>query len=433
MVEITGVEKGSPAEKAGIKKGHYLISVGDKKTADVLDYRLSMCDKSLTLGLARDGEEFSVRIRKGEYDDIGLDFATYLMDEKRRCANNCIFCFIDQNPCGMRESIYFKDDDSRLSFLQGNYITLTNLGERDIRRIIDMKMSPVNISVHALNPELRVKILRNKNAGKVLAYLKMLDDGRINMNCQIVLCRGINDGAELDRSMRELAEYKNVHSASIVPAGLTRYRDGLDPLTAFTPDEAGKVIDQVDAFAAECVKKRGERIFYCGDELYIRAGRELPGGEYYGDYTQSENGVGMITSTKEEYLDALDLCEEEPEPEEISMATGVAAYGLIRFLADETMKKFPQIKINVYKIINHFFGESVTVAGLVTGKDLSEQVSGKPIGQRMLISEHMLRHGGDLFLCGMSIDELSEKLGVPVTPCPDDGYELFERVIGNIK
>ena len=296
-----------------------------------------------------------------------------------------------------------------------------------------MKMSPVNISVHAMNPELRVKMLRNKNAGKVLAYLKMLDDGRINMNCQIVLCRGINDGAELDRSMRELAEYKNVHSASIVPAGLTRYRDGLYPLTAFTPDEAGKVIDQVEAFAAECEKKRGERIFYCGDELYIRAGRELPGGEYYGDYTQIENGVGMITSTKEEYLDALDLCEEEPEPEEISMATGVAAYGLIRFLADETMKKFPQIKINVYKIINHFFGESVTVAGLVTGKDLSEQVSGKPIGQRMLISEHMLRHGGDLFLCGMSIDELSEKLGVPVTPCPDDGYEFFERVIGNIK
>ena len=433
MVEITGVEKGSPAEKAGIKKGDYLISVGDKKIADVLDYRFYMCEKSLTLGLARDGEEFSVRIRKGEYDDIGLDFATYLMDEKRRCANNCIFCFIDQNPCGMRESIYFKDDDSRLSFLQGNYITLTNLGERDIRRIIDMKMSPVNISVHAMNPELRVKMLRNKNAGKVLAYLKMLDDRRINMNCQIVLCRGINDGAELDRSMRELAEYKNVHSASIVPAGLTRYREGLYPLTLFTPEEAGKVIDRVEAFAAECEKKRGERIFYCGDELYLRAGRELPKGEYYGDYTQIENGVGMITSTKEEYLDALDLCEEEPEPEEISMATGVAAYGLIRFLADETMKKFPQIKINVYKIINHFFGESVTVAGLVTGKDLSEQVSGKPIGQRMLISEHMLRHGGDLFLCGMSIDELSEKLGVPVTPCPDDGYELFERVIGNIK
>ena len=433
MVEITGVEKGSPAEKAGISAGDRLVSIGGKTITDVLDYRFYMCEKNLTLTLRRGEEEFSVKIKKGEYDDIGLDFATYLMDEKRRCANNCIICFIDQNPCGMRESIYFKDDDSRLSFLQGNYITLTNLGEKDIKRIIDMKMSPVNISVHTMNPELRVKMLRNKNAGKVLSYLKTLDDGGINMNCQIVLCKGINDGAELDRSMRELAEYPHIHSASIVPSGLTCHREGLYPLKLFSPEEAGAVIDQVESFAAECEKKRGEKIFYCGDELYIRAGRELHSGEYYGDYTQIDNGVGMITSTREEYLEALEFCDENPPAAEISMATGVAAYGLIRFLADETMKKFPQIIIHVYKTINHFFGESVTVAGLVTGKDLCEQVSGKPLGNRLLISEHMLRHGGDLFLCGMSIDELAEKLGVHITTCPDDGYEILERVIGNIK
>lgn len=433
MVEITGVEKGSPAEKAGIAAGDRLVSIGGKAITDVLDYRFYMCEKNLTLALDRGGEEFSVKIKKGEYDDIGLEFATYLMDEKRRCANSCIFCFIDQNPCGMRESIYFKDDDSRLSFLQGNYITLTNLGEKDIKRIIDMKMSPVNISVHTTNPGLRVEMLHNKNAGKVLSYLKTLDDGGINMNCQIVLCKGINDGAELDRSMRTLAEYPHIHSASIVPAGLTCHREGLYPLEPFSPEEAGEVIDQVEAFAAECEKKRGEKIFYCGDELYIRAGRELHSGEYYGDYTQIDNGVGMITSTREEYLEALELCEDDPPAEEISMATGVAAYGLIRFLADETMKKFPQIIIHVYKIINHFFGESVTVAGLVTGKDLCGQISGKPLGDRLLISEHMLRHGGDLFLCGMSIDELSEKLGVHITPCPDDGYEILKRVTGNIK
>lgn len=429
MVEITEVEHGSLAYKAGIFKGDFLKSVNGKEICDVLDYRFYLCEKKLDLILSRGGLDFTVRINKDEYDDIGLGFATYLMDEKRRCANNCIFCFIDQNPRGMRDTIYFKDDDTRLSFLQGNYVTLTNLTEKDIKRIIAMKMSPVNISVHTTNPELRVKMLRNKNAGKSLEYLKLLDEGGISMNFQIVLCRGINDGDELIRTMRDLSGYERVNSVAVVPAGLTCHREGLYPLSDFSAEEARAVTETVERFASECEKARGEKLFFCADELYLKAGKSLPRADYYDGFPQIENGVGMIASTSDEFFRAMKEYDGNPKPEEISMATGAAAYEFIRSLADAVMKKYPQIKINVYKIKNNFFGESVTVAGLVTGKDLAAQLSGKPLGERLLLAECMLRHGGDLFLCGMSNDELSEKLGADITLCSNDGFELFSKII----
>lgn len=430
MVRITGVEGGSLAAKAGIFAGDVLLSVNGKAIEDVLDYRFYLCEKRLSLALCRDGQDYTVKIEKDEYDDIGLLFETYLMDEKRRCANGCIFCFIDQNPKGMRETIYFKDDDTRLSFLQGNYVTLTNLGEKDVRRIIDMKMSPVNISVHTTDPDLRVKMLRNKNAGKVLEYLRLLDDGGITMNFQIVLCRGINDGEALGRSMRDLAGYENTGSVAIVPAGLTKHREGLYPLTDFSREEALGVITQVEKFASECEKTRGEKLFFCSDEFYLKAGKPLPCGDYYDGYPQIENGVGMIASTGDEFDIAIRSCKKTPAASEISVATGEAAYDFISGLASRVMKKYPQINIHVYKVTNEFYGRSVTVAGLLTGGDILCQLKGKPLGDRLLLSECMVRSEGHVFLDGMSTSSLSDELGVSVSLCTSDGGELFSAMIG---
>ncbi|MBR5539019.1 MAG: DUF512 domain-containing protein, partial [Clostridia bacterium] len=302
MVEITEVLPHSRAEKAGIKANDMLVSINGHTITDVLDYRFYLADRSVTLALRRDGSDFTATIEKGEYDDIGLEFATPLMDKKMRCANKCIFCFIDQLPEGLRETLYFKDDDSRLSFLHGNYITLTNLSESDVDRIVNMHITPINVSVHTTNPELRVMMMKNKNAGKVLAYLDKFKKGGTHMRGQIVLCKNVNDGAELDRTMRDLAAlYPNMDSVSIVPAGLTKFRDGLYPLEAFTKEECRDVIAQVTAFGDKCLEEYGTRLFYPADELYIKGELPIPDAEFYEDFTQIENGVGMIASMAEEF------------------------------------------------------------------------------------------------------------------------------------
>lgn len=434
MVEITGVLKGTPAARHGIREGDKLIAINGNLIVDVLDYRYYLCEKKLVLSLCRDGEEFSVNIKKGEYDDIGLEFETFLMDKKHSCRNKCIFCFIDQLPRGMRDTLYFKDDDSRLSFLQGNYITMTNLSDEDVERIIKMKMSPINISVHTTNPELRVKMLKNPNAAKSLDYLRRFAEAGTEIGCQIVLCRGINDGEELARSMHDLAAYyPAVKSVSIVPAGMTRFREekGLYPLTPFTKEEAAAVVKQVETFAEHCLSAYGTRIFYVGDELYLEAGLPIPDAEYYEEFHQLEDGVGMIASTKQEFFAALEDADADDRAREISIATGVAAYPLMCELSEALTKKYPNIKIHVYEIKNNYFGELVTVAGLVTGKDLLEQLKGKPLGEALYISQNMLRHEGDLFLCGMSIDELSESLGVEICQTSSDGYDIFDALLGN--
>lgn len=433
MVEITGVLKGTPAARHGIRVGDKLIAINGNLIVDVLDYRYYLCEKKLVLSLCRDGEEFSVNIKKGEYDDIGLEFETFLMDKKHSCRNKCIFCFIDQLPRGMRDTLYFKDDDSRLSFLQGNYITMTNLSDEDVERIIKMKMSPINISVHTTNPELRVKMLKNPNAAKSLDYLRRFAEAGTEIGCQIVLCRGINDGEELARSMHDLAAYyPAVKSVSIVPAGMTKFREekGLYPLTPFTKEEAAAVVKQVETFAEHCLKAYGTRIFYVGDELYLEAGLPIPDADYYEEFHQLEDGVGMIASTKQEFFAALEDADADYRAREISIATGVAAYPLMCELSEALTKKYPNIKIHVYEIKNNYFGELVTVAGLVTGKDLLEQLKGKPLGESLYISQNMLRHEGDLFLCGMSIDELSESLGVEICQSSSDGYDIFDALVG---
>ncbi len=434
MVKIVGVEALSRAEKQGIREGDTLIAINGNEINDVLDYRFYLTERSVTLSLSRDGAEYSVLIKKGEYDDVGLEFETPLMDKKHTCRNGCIFCFIDQNPEGLRESLYFKDDDSRLSFIHGNYITLTNMTDKDIERIVKMRFSPINISVHTTNPELRVKMMKNRRAGEVLKYLETLRDAGISMCAQIVLCRGINDGEELRRSIRELAEYHpQMTSLAVVPAGLTKFRDKLYPLTDFTAAEAAEIIDLVNEFGDAYKEKHGTRFVYAADEFYLKAGREIPCAEYYEDYPQLENGVGMLRSFSDEFAmcceDAIELRGKAPE-RSVSLATGVAAYPTVVRLVDNLKRLCPEINVNIYKIINNFYGESITVTGLLTGKDIYEQLKDKELGDELLIPKNALRQGEDVFLCDMTINELSEKLGVPVRPSGDDGYELCSAILG---
>ncbi len=432
MVKITVVEAGSRAEKAGVRPGDELVSINGEEIRDVLDYRFYLADKKTDLALLRDGNPYAVTIKKGTYDDIGLDFSTPLMDEKQACRNKCVFCFIDQLPKGMRKSLYFKDDDSRLSFLHGNYITMTNMTDRDIDRIIKMRFSPINVSVHTTNPELRVKMMKNKRAGAVLSYLPRLAGAGIELHCQIVLCRGLNDGAELDRTMRDLAALAPaVDSVSVVPAGLTDHRDGLYPLTPFTPEECAAVIGQVDAFASECLEKHGSRLFFCADEFYLSAKLPIPDEEYYEGYPQLENGVGMIRSTLEDFrFELSDAPPADPaaSPRTVTIATGVAAEGLMRELARMTMEKYPHVTVRVQTILNDFFGHSVTVSGLLTGQDMLKQLSDTPLGDALLIPSSSLRAGEDVFLDDMTLSELSSALGVPVIPT--DGDNLLSEMLG---
>jgi len=431
MVKITGVVPGSYAEKCGILPGDSLVLINGSEIRDVLDYRFYICEEKLSLCVSRGGKERVVKIDKDEYDDIGLEFETFLMDKKHSCKNKCIFCFIDQLPKGMRETLYFKDDDSRLSFLQGNYVTLTNLTDEDVDRIIKMHMSPINISVHTTDHELRVKMLHNKRAGEVLGYMKRFADANIEMNCQIVLCKGFNDGKALTNTMHDLAcYYPHVASVSVVPFGMTKFRDGLCEIAQFTREESAAVVRQVEDFASKCKDYYGEYIFYCGDEFYIEGGLPIPSGDYYGEYKQIENGVGMIASMKDEFGDALASSEYGGGPREISLATGSIAYAFINDLANQIIQKYKNINIHVYKIENDYFGRTVTVSGLVTGRDLEAQLVGKRLGEALYIPSCMLRSEGDLFLCGMSVEELEQKLGVAVVVVENNGYDFVDKILG---
>ena len=429
MVEITGVLPHSRAARAGIRAGDVLLEINSHAIGDVLDYRFRLAEDVVILKLHRGADLLEVRIKKDTYDDIGLEFGTPLMDKKHRCENGCIFCFIDQNPKGMRDTIYFKDDDSRLSFLHGNYITLTNMHDEDIDRIIEMHISPVNVSVHSTNPELRVKMMKNKRAGEVLRYLRKLADAGIKLRGQIVLCRGINDGDELTRSMTDLAAYyPALDSVSVVPAGLTAHREGLFHLEPFTPDECAAVIDQIEAFNATLE----ERLFFASDEFYLKCGRPLPDDEYYGEYCQIENGVGMLTSFGTEFDSMMKTLDDDEKlvKREISVATGEAAYDFIAQKIEKLTAVCPNLTCHVYKVKNRFFGGEVTVTGLLTGQDFADQLAGQNLGETLYLSRTTLRAEGDLFLCGMSPDELSETLGVNIEFIENDGSELCLKLLG---
>lgn len=428
---IIEVEQNSPA--AGkIVPGDRLLSINGNKITDLLDYKYHSYDAEITVELeTAEGEQKRVRIRKPEGADLGLEFDNWLMDKARSCANRCVFCFIDQMPHGMRESLYFKDDDARLSFLMGNYITLTNLTESEVRRIIDLRISPVNISVHTTDPELRRFMLGNKNAGRGIEIMRRFAEAGISMNCQIVLCPEINDGAALARTMRDLADMSPaVSSVSIVPVGLTKHRDGLHPLKLFDGESAGEVIDMVEDFGKKCLEKHGGRIFFCADELYLNAGRELPPDEYYEDYPQLENGVGMLRLFETEFLSAVKL-SDTADGEPFSIATGEAAAPFIERLVQVARDKCNNIRGSVYAIKNDFFGHSIDVSGLVTGGDLIAQLRGRDLGKRLLIPKNMLRHGEGVFLDDVTLEDAEKALGVPVVPIDQDGFCLAEAIFNS--
>ena len=433
MVTVTRVEKRSLAERAGIRAGDVLVSLGGHPVKDVLDYRFYLAERSLSVICLRDGVPLSFSIEKDEYEDVGLDFETPLMDNKKTCHNKCIFCFIDQMPRGYRETLYFKDDDSRLSFLQGNYVTLTNMTDADIDRIIEMRMSPLHVSIHTTNPALRVQMMRNKRAGEVLGYLDKLAAAGITLRGQIVLCRGINDGEELERSLRDLSRLvPALDSLSVVPAGLTKHREGLYPLTPFTKEESLAVVRTVERFAEECYHRHGMRVFATADEWYLKAELPLPKEESYEGYPQIENGVGMLTSFETEFAFALDGIGEEEKLVErtVTVATGRAAAPLLSTLSTRLCALCKGLKVQVVTVENEFFGSEITVAGLLTGEDYLRALKGIDLGEALLISRTSLRAEGDLFLCGMGKDELSRSLGVPVLAVENDGYAFFEALLG---
>ena len=427
---IRSVDRSSPLF-GRVAAGDRLIAINGNSILDVLDYKYYSYDPVLTVLIQKaDGRELRLSVEKAEGGDLGLDFETYLMDKPRSCANHCVFCFIDQLPRGMRRTMYFKDDDARLSFLMGNYITLTNLSPREIQRVMDLHISPVNVSVHTTNPELRTRMLRNARAGECMDILRRWGEAGIVMNCQIVCCPGWNDGEELSRSMRELAAlYPAVHSVSVVPVGLTRFREGLTELTPFTPSHAAETLELVERFAEECLEKYGSRIFFCGDELYIKAGRELPDDEFYEEHTQLENGVGMMRLLETEFLSALHLSDGE-DGVPFSIACGVGVGDFFTALLEKAKARYPRLNGRVYPIENDFFGHSITVSGLVTGQDLIAQLRGKELGQRLFISQNMLRRAEVDFLDGVTLEQAAAELGLPVYPVEQDGFALWDAISG---
>ena len=428
---ISKIENGSPL-KHRVHIGDTLLAINGNRVHDVLDYKFFGYDPEVSVTVRTpEGIEHTVHVAKAEGQDLGLEFETYLMDKPRSCANNCVFCFIDQLPKGMRRTMYFKDDDARLSFLLGNYITMTNLSDREIQRICDLHISPINISVHTTNPELRIKMLRNRNAGKCIDIMRRFADGGIRMNCQIVCCPGLNDGDELMRTMRELADmYPAVHSVSIVPVGLTKFREGLFELRPFTPEHSSETIDMVTAFGDECLKKFGTRLFFCSDEMYICANRELPEDEFYEEHTQLENGVGMIRLLETEFKSALSL-SEKPDGVPFSIACGTSVAPFFEKLVCTAHEKYDNIDGRVYAIEKDFFGHSINVTGLITGGDLINQLKGKDLGERLFISQNMLRREEMDFLDDVLLEEASAALGVPIYPIEQDGFALWDAISGD--
>lgn len=432
LTKIASVDPHSPARKAGVRPGETLTHINGHPIVDVLDYKFYAYDPKLELTLTEpEGGSRTLRIRKEEGEDLGLNFETYLMDRARSCANKCIFCFVDQMPPGMRDTLYFKDDDARLSFLMGNYITLTNLSQREIQRVIDLRISPVNISVHATDPQLRTAMLKNPRAGECLDIMSRFAQAGIEMNCQVVACPGVNDGPALARTMEDLGQlYPAVTSVAVVPVGVTRFREGLCSIEPYTKEQAAALIDQVESFASHFMENKGTNLVWCSDEFYLIAGRTLPEKAYYEDMDQLENGVGMLRLL----LHQADMALEEEEPEQtapFSIATGLSAAPFVQEILDNAQKQCGNIKGTVYPIINRFFGETITVSGLITGTDLMEQLRGKDLGERLLIPDNMLRAGERVFLDDVTVEQVEEALGVTVVPVPaDSGFDLADAILG---
>lgn len=434
---ILSIEPGSIAEEMGIGKGDCLLAINGKEITDIFDYRYLVQDEYIEVLIRKpDGEEWLLEIDKDYDDDLGIVFENGLMDDYRSCHNKCIFCFIDQMPEGMRETLYFKDDDSRLSFLQGNYVTLTNMSDEDVERVIRYHLSPINISFQTTNPELRCKMLNNRFAGRALEQVKKLYAAGITMNGQIVLCKNINDGAELERSISDLTAYlPHLESVSVVPVGLSKFREGLYPLESFDKEDAKEVLRCIHGWQEKIYPEHGLHFIHASDEWYVLAGEELPEANRYDGYLQLENGVGMLRLQMDEFAEAMEEIEQNWDKYdrcggELSVATGRLAYPFILDMAEKMMKMFESLNIHVYAISNEFFGEQITVSGLLTGQDIMRQLQGKKLGDRLLLPQNVLRSGEDYFLDDVTVGEMEKTLQVRIDIVKSSGHDFVHTVLG---
>ena len=429
--KIASVEPGSIAEELGLEPGDAIEEINGNEIEDIFDYQYYVEEEYLdVLVLTKDGEECMLEIEKDEDEDLGIIFESSLMDEYHSCCNKWMFCFIDQMPPGMRDTLYFKDDDSRLSFLQGNYITLTNMRDKDIERVIKYHLSPINISVHTTNPELRCRMLHNRFAGTLLEKIGRFYEAGIRMNSQVVLCKGLNDGKELDRTISDLGRFlPYMESLSVVPVGLTKYRDGLAPLELFSKEDAEKVLEQIHKWQDYFRKNHGMTFVHASDEWFILAEQEFPDEAYYEGYGQLENGVGMMRLLLEEVKERLEELSGDNRKRHVAIATAKLAYPTIKKLAADVKKKFPNITIEVYCIINEFFGEHITVSGLLTGQDIIAQLKGKVLGEELLLPCNVLKADEDIFLDDISLKELSDSLQVPVNIIQSEGRDFVDKII----
>ena len=432
---VKGIIKGSIADELGIEPGDRLLAINGQEIEDIFDYQFYSEDEELLLLIEKpDGEQWELEIGKEADEPLGMDFGSGLMDEYRSCRNKCIFCFIDQMPEGMRDTLYFKDDDSRLSFLQGNYVTLTNMSDHDIDRIIRYRLEPINISFQTTNPDLRCRMLHNRFAGDALRKADRLFEGGIEMNGQIVLCKGINDGEELERSIRDLTRYLPLlKSVSVVPVGLTKYREGLYPLEPFTKEDAKKVLETIHRWQEEIYAQYGLHFIHAGDEWYLLAGEEIPEEERYDGYLQLENGVGMLRLLFDEFRGAFGRAKGDHVKRSVSIATGKLAYPYLRRMAEKLQEKYPATEIRVYAVRNEFFGEQITVSGLVTAQDIMAQLKGRTLGDRLLIPCNMLKADEDVFLDDYTVNQVADALQVPVVIVKSSGQDLVDAVLGSEK
>ena len=429
---VKSLMPGGIGEELGIEPGDKLLAINGNEIQDVFDYYYYEESEQLLLLIEKpDGEEWELEIEKDEDESLGIEFDQSLMDEYRSCRNKCMFCFIDQMPKGMRETLYFKDDDSRLSFLQGNYITLTNMSDHDVERIVKYRLEPINISFQTTNPQLRCKMLHNRFAGEALKKVDILYRGQIEMNGQIVLCKGVNDGEELERTIRDLTGYlPYLKSVSIVPVGLTKYRDGLYPLEPFTKEDAREVLSVIHRWQEKIYQEHRIHMIHAGDEWYVLAEEEVPEEERYDGYLQLENGVGMMRLLFNEVQEALSAVTGDGRQREISLATGRLMYPYIGKILEEIRKKFPNITTHLYAIRNDFFGERITVSGLITGQDLTGQLKGQPLGERLLLPCNMLKIGEPVFLDDFTLEEVENSLQVKTDIVKSSGQDLLDAVIG---
>lgn len=428
---IKEVKENSIAHEMEIEAGDYLVSINDAEIKDIFDYQLMCEDENIVVSIEKaDGEIWEMEIEKYEDEDLGLVFENGLMDDYHSCCNKCMFCFIDQMPPGMRDTLYFKDDDSRLSFLQGNYVTLTNMKDEDVERIIRYNLAPINISVHTMNSALRCKMLNNRFAGDKLAYIDKLNEAGLELNGQIVLCKGVNDDAELEYTIKELTKYApNMRSVSVVPSGLTKFRNGLYPLELFNKEDAKKVIATIEKWQKIMCEKYGYHFVHASDEWYILADMEMPEEERYDGYVQLENGVGMIRLFLNEAVEVIDALDGDDREITVSSFTGSLAYPSIKKVSDSIMKKYPNVKINVYKITNNFFGESITVTGLLTGQDIIAQLKDKDLGDRLLIPTNTLKSGEAVFLDDITVEELENNLQINAVIVKSSGEDFVKSVL----